>query len=58
VPAVALGTQQTVTATATIPLGTRTGTYVVQACVDAAKLVAEASDDNNCGTSSDTINVQ
>ena len=38
--------------------GTPAGTYVVQACVDTVKLVAETSDENNCGTSVDTIKVQ
>ncbi len=53
VPAVALGGKQTVQPTATIPSGTKPGTYVVQACVDTAKLVLETSDENNCGTSVD-----
>jgi subtilase family serine protease len=58
VPAVALNGQQTVQPTATIPSGTPAGTYVVQACVDTVKLVPEMSDENNCGTSVDTIKVQ
>jgi subtilase family serine protease len=58
VPAVALSGQQTVQPTATIPSGTTPGTYVVQACVDAVKLVKEMSDENNCGTSVDVIKVQ
>jgi subtilase family serine protease len=58
VPAVALSGQQTVQPTVTIPSGTTLGTYVVQACVDTGKLVPEMSDENNCGTSVDTIKVQ
>jgi len=58
VPAVAQAGKQTVVPTATIPSSTPPGTYVVQACVDAVKLVPEFSDENNCGTSVDTIKVQ
>ena len=58
VPAVAQSGKQTVVPTATIPSGTPPGTYVVQACVDPGKLVPESSDENNCGTSVDTIKVQ
>ena len=58
VPAVLKDGKQTVQATVTIPSGTPVGTYVIQGCVDAAKLVKETSDDNNCATSSGTLNVQ
>lgn len=34
------------------------GAYFVQACVDITNVVVESSDENNCGTSVDTIQVQ
>jgi uncharacterized membrane protein len=50
--------KKTVTATVTVPSTTPPGTYYVQACADVAKAVVESSDSNNCGTSTDTLDVQ
>ena len=58
VPPIGQGAKETVVVTATIPLtGVPLGDYVVVACVDAVKLVAETTDENNCGTSIAVIRV-
>jgi hypothetical protein len=46
------GASRSINATVTVPSGTPPATYLIQACVDKANLVAESSDENNCGTSS------
>jgi hypothetical protein len=59
VPALGAGATQPspTTVTVTVPLTTLPGVYVVQACADSAKTVAETSDSNNCTTSVGTVKV-
>lgn len=52
------GASRSINATVTVPTGTPVGIYLIQACVDKANLVAESSDENNCGTSVGTLKVQ
>jgi subtilase family serine protease len=50
--------EKTVTATVTVPNNTPLGKYFVQACADVTNAVVESSDSNNCGTSTDTLQVK
>ena len=51
----ATSTQQRIV---TVFLDTPVGTYVVQACADSLDVIPEASETNNCFTSTGTITVQ
>jgi hypothetical protein len=58
VAAVASGGRRPTASTVTIHPKTPLGTYLVRACVDILNEVVESSDENNCGTSVETITVQ
>jgi subtilase family serine protease len=57
IPTLAPGTAATQTVTVTIPSATPPGTYVLLACADDTKLVAESDEGNNCLASAGAITV-
>jgi subtilase family serine protease len=58
IPALAPGESATVQKKVAVYSDTASGTYTVQACADSGKVVAETSEGNNCGDSTDTVTVQ
>lgn len=53
----AAGASSTGTTTVTIPSGTALGTYVLLACADDTKVVAESDETNNCRASNTQIKI-
>ena len=57
VPGLAAGASHTGTVSATIPLNTPPGAYVLLACADGASAVVETDETNNCKASQTTVTV-
>jgi cysteine-rich repeat protein len=57
VPSLAMGASSTGTTTVTVAASTPAGTYFLLACADAASVIVEASETNNCMASATTVSI-